>query len=459
MKTVVIDIGSSFLKAAVLDVENACIVDERKFPSPEKLRYEDPYLFEVPADVYVDFVKGLVDEYAGTFPDLEGLLLSTQMHGFIYSIPGKPDVYISWQDMRCLHKVKGSDENYLTLLQKIFPPESMEDCGVYIKPALGMANLYTMLHEDPSIPRDGTLYTLGSYIIAKLTGNNICHATNAGPLGLLNVKKHCWHEDVIRTAGLEQVKLPRLAQTDFEVCGVYETCGKSIKVFPDYGDQQVCVVGSLPRKGEGLINIATASQVGRITDSFIPGSYEIRPYFDDLYLTTVSNMPAGRGLDVLIHFLQSTVEAVTGEKPTVPQMWDAIAKDFRQDAAGLEVDMTFYATAAKPDGGHIKGIHQHNLSLSTLFSAAFEDMAKTYKEHLAILSGGEKLPAVVCSGGVSWKRPELIAQIRKTMGCDCRLSALKDEAMSGLYRVALCCMGICTGLEDKPHLLLQLKAK
>ena len=121
--------------------------------------------------------------------------------------------------------------------------------------------------------------------------------------------------------------------------------------------------------------------------------------------------------------------------------------------------MTFYATAAKPDGGHIKGIHQHNLSLSTLFSAAFEDMAKTYKEHLAILSGGEKLPAVVCSGGVSWKRPELIAQIRKTMGCDCRLSALKDEAMSGLYRVALCCMGICTGLEDKPHLLLQLKAK
>ena len=92
MKTVVIDIGSSFLKAAVLDVENACIVDERKFPSPEKLRYEDPYLFEVPADVYVDFVKGLVDEYAGTFPDLEGLLLSTQMHGFIYSIPGKPDV-------------------------------------------------------------------------------------------------------------------------------------------------------------------------------------------------------------------------------------------------------------------------------------------------------------------------------------------------------------------------------
>ena len=459
MKTVVIDIGSSFLKTAVLDMENACIVDERKFPSPQKIAYEDPYLFEVPADFYVSFVKGLVDEYAGQYEDLEGLLLSTQMHGFIYSVPGREDVYISWQDMRCLHPVKGSDENYLTLLQKMFPPESMEDCGVYIKPALGMANLYTMLHEDPSIPRNGTLYTIGSYIIAKLTGNNICHATNAGPLGLLNVRQHCWNADVIRSAGLEEITLPKLAESDFEVCGIYETKGKAVKVFPDYGDQQICVVGSLPRKGDGLINIATASQVGRITDAFIPGSYEIRPYFDGLYLTTVSNMPAGRGLDVLIGFLQSTVEAVTGEKPTIPQVWDAIARDFRQNTGGLDVDMTFYATAAKPDGGHIKGIHQHNLTLSNLFSAAFVDMAETYKEHLQILSGGEKIDAVVCSGGVSWKRPELIAVIRQTMGCDCRLSALKDEAMSGLYRVALCCMGICTGLDDKPELLLQLKAQ
>ena len=62
---------------------------------------------------------------------------------------------------------------------------------------------------------------------------------------------------------------------------------------------------------------------------------------------------------------------------------------------------------------------------------------------------------VVCSGGVSWKRPELVAMIGTVMGKPCRRSPLDDEALAGLYRMALLCGGICSSLEDRKDRILK----
>lgn len=454
MKILGIDIGSSFLKAAVIDLEQALIVEEQKAKAPQKIEYEDANLFEVPAKRYLEYVLDVTDAMAAKYEDLGGVILSTQMHGFIYATPGREDIYISWQDMRCLHKT--ADGTYLDTLAKILPRERMENSGVYLKPALGFANLYTLLDEHPEIPRDGTLYTLGSYLIRHMTGNNCCHATNAGPLGLLNVRDHCWNADILKALDFEAITLPKLAEGDYDCCGYYQTADRSIAVFPDYGDQQVAVVGCLPRKGEGLINIATASQVGMLSDEYAPGRFETRPYFEGTYLRTVSNMPAGRGLDVLINFLRGAVRLLTGTELGIGDVWKKIDEGFRQDPNGLAVDMTFYATTEKPDGGAITGIHQNNFNVYTLISAAFSDMAATYKKNLLTLSGGEALPSVVCSGGVSWKQPALRAVIADTIGCPCRLSALEDEVLSGMYRLGLCCMKKSASIYDEAERMLQL---
>lgn len=455
MKILGIDIGSSFLKAAVIDLDRACICEESKEKAPQKNIYSDPYLFEVPAVCYTRYLTHVLDEMAAKYQDLNGVLLSTQMHGFIYSSDGREDTYISWQDMRCLHQ-NADGISYLELLKKRFPKESMDVSGVYLKPALGFANLYTLLDENPDISRSGTLYTLGSYLIHHLTGNNICHASNAGPLGLLNVKEHCWNTELVQRLGFNQIRLPELVEGDYDCCGFYRTAGRDIAVFPDYGDQQVAVVGSLPRKGEGLINIATASQVGMLSEHFQTGDYEIRPYFENVYLLTISNMPAGRGLDVLIHFLRDVAYRMTGADISIAETWKRVEKDFIQDSKGLRVDMTFYETADNTAGGSISSIHPSNFNVHTLISAAFQDMADTYKKNLMILSGGKDLPSVVCSGGVSWKQPALRAVIEQTMGCECRLSALEDEVVSGMYRVGLCCMKKSGSIFDEPDRILQV---
>ncbi|MCD7909038.1 MAG: hypothetical protein LUH04_15415, partial [Clostridium sp.] len=291
MKALVIDLGSSFVKSAILDLENGKLLSQKKVISSPKRRYNDALLFEVPARSIVDTVRELLDQGTREYSDLSSLLLSTQMHGFIYRTNAeKEPAYVSWQDMRCLHQ-KTPEHTYLAYLQEKFSRTDMEDCGVYIKPSLGLCNLYTMLDENSRIGRSGTLYTLGSYVIEQLTGNNICHITNAAPWGLVDVRRRCLSEEMIRKAGFEEITLPQLALSDFAACGSCTVNGCTVQVYPDYGDQQIAVLGSMPQPGDGLINIATAGQVSMVSDTFEPGDYEIRPYFEGRVLRTISNMP------------------------------------------------------------------------------------------------------------------------------------------------------------------------
>ena len=124
------------------------------------------------------------------------MIISTQMHGFVYSVPEKEDNYISWQDMRCMNKMPGKEKTYLQWMEEKITPKDMEDHGVYLKPSLGICNLYTLL-ENKELRRDGKLYTLGSYVIYALTGENVCHISNAAPLGLADVAHHCWNTKII----------------------------------------------------------------------------------------------------------------------------------------------------------------------------------------------------------------------------------------------------------------------
>mgnify|MGYP002703168991 CR=1 FL=1 len=94
-----------------------------------------------------------------------------------------------------------------------------------------MCNLYAMLEDDPSIPRNGTLYTLGSYIIYSLTGKNVTHAESFAPLGFLDVHHRCIHEKIIQKMDFGRIAFPEIVLKDCEVCGIYRTGNCKIRFF------------------------------------------------------------------------------------------------------------------------------------------------------------------------------------------------------------------------------------
>ena len=449
MKYIGIDVGSSFLKAVLLDLENDRITDSRSFPSPKKIQGQDSLLFEIPALQISDSIKQLIDGYTSQYNDIEGVILSTQMHGFVYSVPGREDRYISWQDMRCMGNMKDDMQTYIQWLEKEVPAQDMENNGVYIKPSLGLCNLYTLIHET-DIPEDGVLYTLGSYVITQLTGNNICHISNAAPLGLADVRHHCWDHKLIQRLGFDKIRMPEIAEHDFFVCGIYKSNTCSLKIHPDYGDMQVAVLGSRIQEGEVAVNVATAAQVIRYEREFKPGRYEVRPYFQGGYLNTISNMPGGRNLDVLVTFLQESVHELTGISLEKQEIWKYIHEHAEEKQDGLRVQTCFYKNPFYCNGGAIAGITQNNLSIDNLFTAAFKDMAQTYWHHIQDLGTDVKnIRGIVCAGGVCWKTPELCTAVAEVTGQDTRLSPMKDEALAGMFRLSLAAAGICSSLDEQ----------
>ncbi|MFR6276500.1 MAG: sedoheptulokinase [Blautia sp.] len=449
MKYIGIDVGSSFLKAVLLDLEKDCMIDNRSFPTRKKIPKQNPFLFEIPALQICNKIRKLVDGYTSQFNDIEGVILSTQMHGFVYSVAGRDDTYISWQDMRCIENMPNSGKTYLEYLKRELPPCDMRNCGVYIKPSLGLCNLYTLIHGS-DIPQNGTLYTLGSYVIAQLTGNNICHISNAAPMGMADVRHHCWNNELLQRLGLGKIQLPKIAEHDFEVCGIYRSNSCNLKIYPDYGDMQVAVLGSRIQEGEVAVNVATASQVIRYAQKFEPGEYEIRPYFEGGYLNTISNMPAGRNLDVLVSFFQESVNTLTGMSVEKQEIWRYIHQHAGQVRDGLRVQTSFYNNPYFSDGGSIVGITQNNLNISNIFAAAFKDMAQTYWYYIQRLgTDAENINGVICIGGVCWKTPELCEAIAEVIGKNIRLSPMQDEALEGMFRLSRVACGMCKGLKEQ----------
>lgn len=449
MKYIGVDLGSSFIKAVLMDLEQGQLVEQNKMATPEKDPHENSNYFEISAKKIVEIVKHLVDGYTEKYSDIEGLIISTQMHGFVYSVPEKEDNYISWQDMRCMNKMPGKEKTYLQWMEEKITPKDMEDHGVYLKPSLGICNLYTLLEENKELRRDGKLYTLGSYVIYALTGENVCHISNAAPLGLADVAHHCWNTKIINMFHLENVKLPRLAENDYEICGQYNSNGYFLNVHPDYGDMQIAIAGSGICAGDVVVNVATGAQVIRYDTEFKPGEYEIRPYLEGSYLYTISNMPSGRNLDVLIRFIKETVHKIAGGNISAQDVWKAVHEANLVSDEDLIVETSFYRNPFFSDGGAIRGITHANLHLETIFYAAFRDMAETYWKFIQKLGVDEKaIKRLVCAGGVNWKTPEIRQMLSKISGKECCLSPMVDEVLAGMYQISLLCSGKCGSLEE-----------
>ena len=435
---IAIDIGSSFVKAALFDLEQDSILEQIKLHSPVKEKLEDPNKYEVKADSYLNLVKEILESFTSKYSDIKGLLLSTQQHGFIYDY-GLECKYISWQDQRCI-EIASDNKNYLDKLREIVPKEHMAPCGVDFKPSLGVCNLYTLLDQEPAIRRDGELYTLGSYIYKKLTGRNIAHPQNLTQLGIYKVHEKEYSNEILKALALDKLVLPEIAKNDTEVCAVLEINGQKINVYPDFGDVQISALGAgLPDDG-ALINIATAAQVLVPTPEFTTGAFETRPYFDNTYIKVISNMPAGRNVDVFVNSIVQIMHDVYGIKIDSSFVFEQIHRLLKNvDSSSLDIDPRVYATGDHISGGVISGITSSNFNIANIFASLFKSMAKRYIDTIGNLCDLSKVSKIVCAGGVSWRLPELLKEIENVSKRQCCLSLMEDEALNGMLLVAKKC--------------------
>ena len=263
-QALLIDLGSTSIKWATTD-HDGTIIHEGRTPFPD--RADGPEgIFEVPLPSIVDNVFSIIRSH----DHVTDLMIATQMHGYVLADADMNPLtpYVSWQDTRA----KGSVPDF----------DLADDAGVAMKDNLPRASVQVTLGNNPGIKEKARhFFTLGSYIIYRLTGRNVTHITDAAPSGYYSIPD-------FQAVNCDLV-LP-LAVSAMTPVGDHH----GMNVYPAVGDQQASVFGSTAGPDEVILNLGTAAQMCSINPEPEKGDVESRPYFHGQRLLTVTGLPGGK---------------------------------------------------------------------------------------------------------------------------------------------------------------------
>jgi glycerol kinase len=250
-----IDQGSSSTKALVISTEGQVLFTTRRNLSPparDANRIEhDPH--EVLQSVQ-EVLNESIQSARSSGIDILGAGLSCQRSSCLIwnETTGEPlSPVISWRDTR------GHD-----LIRQIAADESMifNRTGLPLTPYYSASKLRWLKDNNPAAHRETTVFgTLSSFLGQRLTSAQraLIDHTNAARTQLLNIRSLEWDQALLKSFGLEGIRLPEVKPTALEF-GRIPTASGAYPLLACIGDQQAAMIGlGVIGKGDGGINYGT----------------------------------------------------------------------------------------------------------------------------------------------------------------------------------------------------------
>jgi sugar (pentulose or hexulose) kinase len=446
MSFIGIDLGTSFIKGAVLDLEARQLKHIHRLPFPNQLPNRNPLLFEFNPDEIISTVQNLIGTLYSAAPDCAGIVMCTQMHGMVLmDTQGKIlSPCVTWRDQRAMIPHPSGEGTYFDVLTRRISSEQRKQLGNELRPGTP-SNFLFWLTERGELEPGLTPVSMPDFVLSVLCGSPPgVEATNGMAYGLLNLETMDWHREVIEELGLNRLRWPILRK-EGEVVGHLKLGAASVPCYAPVGDYQCALLGALLEMGELSLNISTGSQVSRLTSGLILGDYQSRPFFEGKFLNTFTHIPAGRALDVLVDLLSELARA---QQIDIPDPWSYIAQEaLRVEDSDLCVDLNFFASPFG-DRGTISNIRQDNLTVGRLFRAAFHNMTDRYYDCALRIWPDRSWRRLVFSGGLISKLEALRQIIQKRFQTDYRLAPFAEDTLTGLLVMALAFSGKAASIDQ-----------
>ena len=452
-----IDLGTTFIKGAVLDLDSRQIRHVQRLPFPDPLPGLPALHREFDPKAIMAAVHSLLDNLLAAADAVEGIVFCSQMHCTVFSTYNGQarSNLVNWQDERIRQPHPSGAGTYFEVMQQRLDTDEIRQLGNELRPGLPVGLLF-WLQEQASDPIEPQLIvaSLPDFVIA-----NLCHCppvtelTNAAAYGLLNLETGWWHASVIDKLGLKPYHLPEI-KVPGTIAGILSVDGRKIPCYSPVGDYQCALVGSLLQQSELSLNIATGSQVSLLADRPIFGDFQTRPYFDGLFTTTITNIPAGRALNGLVGLLS---ELATAQGIALIDPWDYIIRAATAaETSQLQVNLSFYSNTINVAGtqGSIANINESDLTVGHLFRAAFQNMADNYYAGAIRLSPDKTWLRLVFSGGLSQKVGILRDLIVNKFQTSYRMTPHVEDTLFGLLVLATAFSGRATGVIAASNQLL-----
>jgi sugar (pentulose or hexulose) kinase len=426
-----IDLGSSYVKGAVLDLDGLAIRHIERLPFPEPIPGLPPAFREFDPGEVVATTRALLERLLKHAPQAQGCVMCSQLHGLVLTDDcGRPlSNIINWQDQRALQPLPQGSGTYFDEINRRITTEERRQLGNEPRPGVPLCFLF-WLAQNRALPRGPALAaSLPGFVAANLCASTpVLDITNAFAHGALNLETGAWHQSVITKLGLEGVGWPRIVP-EGSAAGELRVGSRALRLFAPVGDYQCSQAGALLEPGELSVNISTGSAVIQLAEGREFGDYQTRPWFDGRHLKTITHIPGGRALNALVRLLSELAEA-QGLKLRDP--WDYILEQAnRLTTSDLRVDPAFYFSAMG-DRGSITSAREENLNVGHLFRAAFEGMADNYARCARRICPSGDWRRLVFSGGVALKTPLLRQLICERLGQEHRLAPSEEDTLLGL---------------------------
>ncbi len=455
-----LDLGTSFIKGAVLDLDRLRLHAIHRLPFPDPLPNLPPLHCEIDPAAVLGATRRLIDTLLAHAPEAAGLVMTSQMQGLVLTdAAGQPvSNCITWRDQRSLAPRPGGGAYFDALAARLSAQQRARLGELH--PGLPFCALFRLAEEGRLAP--GLIpASLPDFVLASLCrerGEPGVEATNASVHGPLDLATLIWFEDILAAWGFERLRWPRVRRAG-EIVGRLDMGGRAIPCYTPVGDQACALAGALLQEGELSINISTGSQASMISPVLARGDYQTRPFFDNRYINLITHIPAGRALNTLVALLTELAEA---EGVQLRDPWGAIAR--MAAATGpteLRVNLAFFASL-RGDRGEIANIREDNLTVGHLFRAAFQDMAENYHTCALRLSPAAAWERLVFSGGLALKMDVLRQVICDRFGIPhpeatgrSRLSPSAEDTLLGLLALALAFTGRAGSVAEAIGLLIQ----
>ena len=444
MHFLALDIGSSFIKGAVLDAEKLTIEHVSRVPFPDPIAGLPAGHFEVdPAQVIVA-VQQVLEQLLSHASDCRGLLVSSQMGGVILAHPrGQPlSNYISWRDQRTTERQPDSEGSYLEAVRAQLGKEVLYRLGNELRGGSALAILH-WLKVQKLLPGDAVPLALGDFVLGQLCDDFAPAPDRTLALSLLDLAHNDWNQQAFELLGLQSLRWPKLGAI-WHAAGTWVAGGRKIPCYPPIGDHQAALAGAFLQNGELSLNISTGSQISLLTDEFMPGARQTRPYLDGRLLSTITHLPAGRSLEVLVELVNRPWPEIIAAAEAAPN-------------TDLAANLTFFEGPLGKRGS-ISNITTENLSVGTLFRAAFRNMADNYATCAARLSPEMNWDRIVFSGGLAQKLPLLRQFILEKLPGESRLCSSAEDTLLGLLVISQVISGRAKNLQEASLLVSEAQA-
>ena len=443
MQYLALDIGSSSIKGALLDLERRQIGATIRRACPGPVPGLPPRHFEIDPTAVIQATEEVLDELVASADAPAGLVSCTQMAGTILvDRQGQPLTrYLSWRDQRVLDNHPTAATSYYDHLHAQLTDRQRAELGGELKTGASTSLLYWLACQH-QLPQQATPLGLGEYVWSRLCdAAPAVERTNA--LGALNLTTSDWHHAAFAALDLPQLQWPRLASPT-EPIGTLSIGGHHLPCFPPLGDHQCALLGTRLEAGELSLNISTGSQVSHLSNQLKLGNYQTRTYFDGQFLNSITHLPAGRSLDVLVGLVNQLAQDVSPNHDPWPSIARAVQDTPDTD---LDVDLAFFA-GPLGNRGSISNIQIENLTIGTLFRAAFRNMAENYRrcaDQLGPATGWQRL---VLSGSLPQNSPPLLEAICQQFACAHRVCRGSEDTLWGLLIQALVTSGQASSFQD-----------